>query len=142
MVVGGRGFVVLLKAVLIADVDGLLRACFLGRRLLLVFEMLPAFDVGGEFFFFAGELLLPFFFVALHFLHGLEVLETAGVGARRFGFVAVEAVEMIHFGDRPRDGVGFTFAEMVLKRVSDALTAEQNPVVLDGAVTKAVWSSN
>jgi hypothetical protein len=31
---------------------------------------------------------------------------------------------------------------MVLKRVSDALAAEQNPVVLDGAVTKAVWSSN
>ena len=133
---------VFLEAVFVADIDGLLRACFLGRRLLLVFEMLPAFDVGGEFFFFAGELLLPFLFVALHFLNGLKVLETAGIGARGFGFITVEAVEVVHFGDRPRDGVGFTFAEMVLKRVSDALTAEQNPVVLDGAVTKAVWSSN
>jgi hypothetical protein len=65
---------VLLEAVFVADIDGLLRACFLGRRLLLIFEMLPAFDVAGECFFFAGELLLLFLFVAGHFLHGLEVL--------------------------------------------------------------------
>ena len=131
-----------LEAVFVADVENLLDARFrlgfrlrLWRRLLLIliFEMLPAFDVGGEFFFFAGELLLPFLFVALQFLNGLEVLETAGIGARGFGFITVEAVEVVHFGDRPRDGVGFTFAEMVLKRVSDALAAEQNPMVLDGA---------
>ncbi len=129
---------VFLQAVFIADVEDLLDAYFrfrfrFRRRLLLFFEVLPAFDVGGEFFFFASELLLPFLFVALHFLNGLEVLETARVGACSFGFIAVETVEMVHFGDRPRDGVGFTLAEMVLKRVSDALAAEQNPVVLDGA---------
>jgi hypothetical protein len=78
-------------------------------------------------------LLLPFLFVAFHFLNGLKVLETAGIGAGGFSFVTVEAVEMVHFGDQPRDGVGFTFAEMVLERVSDALAAEQNPMVLDGA---------
>jgi hypothetical protein len=72
-------------------------------------------------------------FVALHFLNGLEILETARSSAGRFGFVTVEEVHLMEIGLDPVSGVGLTSVESLFVSVDGALAAEQNPLVVDGA---------
>ena len=98
-----------------------------------LFEEFEALHLESEFLLLDFEVGLPAFFVALEFLDGFERVEGALVGARGFGFIAMEAG---HFGEiffGPGGLFGMAEIEFGFGFVGGAFTAKENPMVMHAA---------